>query len=153
MRHKLSTEAGMKSFLEKYNYFHDALLASVKFSSEDYFFDKPPKLEITGQFSAVLSIDHYNYSENTSQKTFRISVELGELGALSFNSVDAKEPFRHWAITKIEITQMKHAPGRWLMTIISQKIGTVSAVREWVKTNLAQIEFGSLVWRKMANVR
>ena len=145
MEHKLSAHSEMNGFLEKYNYFHDALLKSVKFSSNDFFSDKPPNLEITGQFNAALSIHHYNYLENTGQTIYCISVELCELGLFSFCSTDGEERSRHWALTKIEIDPLKDAPGRWLMTIISNTLDVVTG--KWIKMNLAQIEFAYLVFR------
>lgn len=145
MEHKLSTDSGIKGFLEKYNYFHDALLASVEFSSNDYFFGKPPALTITKQFNAALSIHHYNYQENPSQTISYISMKLHGLGLFSLCSGDGEEPSRHWALTKIEIDPLKDTPGRWLMTITGEKLNAVT--KKWVKANLAQIEFAYLVFK------
>lgn len=147
MVHKLSTDPGIKGFLEKYNYFHDALLTSVKFSSNDYFSGKPPAHTITGKFSAAFSMYHYNYLENPAQIIQSVSIELHGLEALSFCSGDGEEPSRHWALTKIEIDPLKGTPGRWVMTIIGEKLDVAS--KKWIKTNLAQIEFTYLVFRSL----
>lgn len=135
----------MKSFLEKYNYFHDALLASVEFSSNDYFSGKPPALTITGQFNAALTVYHYNYREKPDQATCCISIELHGLGQLSFCSGDGEERSRHWALTEIKIDPAKDTPGRWFMTLVTEKLD--AATGKWIKTDLAKFEFKNFAFK------
>lgn len=145
MVHKLSTDSGMKGFLEKYNYFHDALLESVEFSSNDFFSGKPPAHTITRQFNAALSIYHYNFQKNLSQAIYCVSMELHGLGAFSLCSGDGDKPSRHWALTRVGIDPLINTPDRWRMTIIGEKLDAITA--KWTKTNLAQIEFAYLVFK------
>lgn len=142
MTHKLATNTEMMRFLEKYNHFHDALLTSVKFSSSDYFSGKPPALIITGQFNAALTIHHYNYQENPGQRICYISMELHNLGSLSFCSGDGEEKSRHWTLTDMKISPAKDTPGKWLMTLITEKLDVPTG--KWMKADLAQFEFKEL---------
>lgn len=135
----------MKGFLEKYNYFHDALLESVKFSSNDYFSGKPPVLTITRQFNATLNVHHYNYQKNPDQTLSCVLMELHGLGAFSFCSGDGTEPSKHWALTRIEIAPLKNAPAMWRMTVTGENLNATA--EKWEKTILAQIEFAYLVFR------
>ncbi len=145
MGKRLNTNSEIKAFLEKYNYFHDALLSSVQFFSDDYFSGKPPALTITSQFNAAVSICHYNYQENQEQTIYSVLIKLHALGSFSLHSDDREQSARHWALTKIEIAPLKDRPERWLMTIKGEKLD--EATEKWAKADLARIEFAYLTYR------
>ena len=142
MPKKLATHAEIQGFLQKYNFFHDALLKAVRFTSDDYFSGKSQALSITGQFKANLTIYHYNYLTNKARKPRRFSLDLSGLGDFPFSSPGGDTPSRHLALTKIEVGAAKNIPDMWLMVAWGNKYDPIGA--KWGKVKLAQIEFSSL---------
>lgn len=143
MYKEFTTHAEIEGFLREYNFFHDALLKAVKFTSGDRFQGKAQNLSITDQFKAELTICHYNYLANKDRKVRRFYLELSGLGNFSFSSPGGRSPARHLALTKIEVAAAKDLPGMRLMSVWGNKYDTIG--KKWEKVKLAEIEFLKLV--------
>lgn len=143
MYKELTTYAEIKGFLREYNFFHDALLQVVKFTSSDRFQGKAQSLSITDQFKAELTICHYNYLANKDRKVRRFYLELSGLGNFSFSSPGGRSPARHLALTRIEFAAAKGLPGMWLMCIWGNRYDAAGG--KWKKAKLAEIQFLKLV--------
>lgn len=127
------------AFLEKYNFFHDALLKAIRITSGDRFLGKARDLAITDRFKADLTLHHYNYLENEGRKARRFSLELSGLGNFCLNSPGGKSPARHLALTRIEVSAANARSGLMCLSLWGDRYN--DAGKKWVRVKLADFEF------------